>query len=242
MTAWQLLGLGAVILLGAGTQRVTGLGFALVAAPFVVLLIGPFDGVLLVNACGMITAMLVLPQVWRQVDLRRAGLLLGPALLAVVPGAWVARQVAAPVLAIIIGGMLLVALVAVLTSEKARLLQGAGGAVIAGAGSGFMSVTAGVGGPAITVYALSTRWPHQAFAATAQLIFAAMGAASVTAKGGMPALAPAVWAVVAAALGVGVLVGNRLAGRVSAHRAMKAVVLLALSGAAITIIKGVIQL
>lgn len=238
----HLVGLGVAVLVGAGVQRITGLGFALVAAPFLVLLLGPFDGVLLVNVCGVVTASLVLTQVWRDVDVRRAAVLLAPAVPAVVPGAWAARRLPAPVLAILIGGLVLAALVAVLTSERARVLRGRPGALIAGAGSGFMNVTAGVGGPAITVYAVSTGWPHRAFAATAQLIFAVLGIASLLAKGRLPSLSSAGWAVTAVGLAIGILAGNRVADRVPANRARQGVIALAIAGAAITVGKGALAL
>lgn len=253
MTWLQLTALAAAVFVGAGTQRVTGLGFALVASPFVVLLTDPFNGVLLVNLCGTLTALVVLVQVWRDVDVRRAGLLLGPAVVAVLPGAWVARNLPGPVLSVVVGGLVLAALAAVLgrgrTRRPADATPDLGGAVrdvsaslLAGAGSGFMNVTAGVGGPAITVYAISTSWPQRSFAATAQLIFATLGVASLLAKGSLPSLPAAGWALVGAGLTVGVLVGNRLSDRVPARRARQAVVALALTGAAITVVKGVVQL
>jgi uncharacterized membrane protein YfcA len=46
----------AAVVLGAGMQRITGMGFALVATPFLVLLLGPVEGVVLVNLCGAVTA------------------------------------------------------------------------------------------------------------------------------------------------------------------------------------------
>lgn len=250
VTAGHLVGLTAAVLVGAGTQRITGLGFALVASPFIVLLTDPFNGVLLVNGCGTVTALVVLVQVWRDVDTGRAGRLLVPALLTVPAGAWTARHLAAPLLAVLVGGLVLLALTAVLVSARFRRLReasgpatsGQRGALLAGAGSGFMNVTAGVGGPALTVYAISTGWPQRSFAATAQLIFAALGAASLAAKGSLPSLPPTGWIAVGAALLVGIVAGDRVAGRVPAHRARQAVVVLALAGAAVTVCKGVIQL
>ena len=98
------LGLAAAVAVGAGTQRITGLGFALVAAPFLVLLLGPFAGVLVVNVLGVAASVLVLVQVRRDVELRRGLLLSAPALVAVVPGAWVARHTAPGVLQVLVGG------------------------------------------------------------------------------------------------------------------------------------------
>jgi uncharacterized protein len=238
----QAIGLGMVVLVGAGAQRVTGLGFSLVASPFMVLLLGPFNGVLVINACGTVAASIVLTQVWRDVDLRRAVLLIGPALPAVAVGAWMARSLPAAPLAIAVGLLILVALVAVVASEKARVLRGTPGAVIAGIGSGFLNATVGAGGPAVAVYAVSIGWAQRNFAATAQLVFAALGVASLVAKGGRPSMATAGWITVAGGLLIGIVAGNHLAERVSPERAQAAVIFLAMAGAILTVVKGVIQL
>jgi uncharacterized membrane protein YfcA len=187
----QAIGLGVAVLVGAGAQRVTGLGFSLVASPFMVLLLGPFDGVLVINACGTVTSVIVLTQVWRDVDVGRAGLMIVSALPAVAVGAWMARSLPAPPLAVVLGALIIVALVAVVTSERARVLRGTPGAVVAGLGSGFFNVTVGAGGPAIAVYAVSTGWAQRRFAATAQLIFASLGVASLVAKAERPSMAAA---------------------------------------------------
>jgi uncharacterized membrane protein YfcA len=238
----QAIALGLVVLVGAGAQRVTGLGFSLVSSPFMVLLLGPFDGVLVINACGALTSLIVLTQVWSDVDLRRSGLMIVSALPAVAAGAWMARSLPAPPLAIVVGVLILVALVAVVASERARVLRGTPGVVIAGLGSGFLNVTVGAGGPAVAVYAVSTGWAQRRFAASAQLIFAALGIASLVAKGGHPSMATAGWATVAAGLVAGVLTGNHLAERVSSERAQLAVIVLAMAGAILTVIKGVVAL
>jgi uncharacterized membrane protein YfcA len=238
----QSVGLGVVVLVGAGTQRVTGIGFALVSSPFMVLLLGPFDGVLVINACGAVAALFVLTQIWRDVDVRRSALLLGPGLVAILPGAWVARSLPPPELAVVVGGLVLVTLAAVVATERARVLRGTPGAVIAGLASGFLNVTVGAGGPAIAVYAVSIEWAHRRFAATAQLIFGVLGVASLAVKGGRPSMALAGWGAVAVGLVAGIAVGNRLADRVSPERARWAVVVLAMAGAAITVCKGLIEL
>jgi uncharacterized membrane protein YfcA len=238
----QAIGLGLVVFVGATAQRVTGLGFSLVTSPYLVLLLGPFDGVLVVNACAVLTAFIVLTQVWRDVDPRRAALLIGPALPAVVAGAWTARTLPGPPLAVVVGLLILCALVAVVASEKARVLRGTPGAVAAGVGSGFLNATVGAGGPAVALYAVSSGWAQHRFAATAQLVFGVLGAASLVAKGGRPSMAVGGWATVAVGLAVGVLAGNRLSGRVRPARGRAAVIALAMAGALLTVIKGLAAL
>jgi uncharacterized membrane protein YfcA len=238
----QAIGLGVVVLVGAGAQRVTGLGFSLVSSPFMVLLLGPFDGVLVINVCGVLTSLIVLTQVWCDVDFRRAALMIVSALPAVAAGAWMARSLPAPPLAIVVGVLILLALVAVVASERARVLRGTPGAVVAGLGSGFLNVTVGAGGPAVAVYAVSTGWPQRRFAASAQLIFASLGIASLVAKGGRPSMAAAGWALVVTGLLIGIFVGNRLEKHVSPERAQLAVIGLAMAGAVLTVIKGLVEL
>ncbi|WP_198961798.1 TSUP family transporter [Pseudonocardia sp. MH-G8] len=233
--------LGTTVLVGAGTQRVTGLGFSLVSAPFLVLLLGPFTGILLANALSLGTNLVVLAQTWRAVEVRKALLLAGPALVAVVPGAWVAHTLPAPLLALTAGGLVLVALLAVLASERARVLRGTGGAITAGAASGFMNVTAAVGGPAISLYALSTGWAHGSYVATVQLYSVLLNTGSIAAKG-WPDLAPAVWLVSGCALVIGVLVGHLLARVVTPGRARTMVAALAIVGSAATVVKAVVEL
>ncbi len=232
----------AIVLVGAVTQRVSGMGFGLVSAPFLVLIMGPFIGILLTNALGLTTSLVVLTQVWRQVDLRKLALLAPPALIAIVPGAWVALNVPSAPLAIIVGSMTFSALLGVLLSERLRVFRGTAGALSAGALSGFMSVTAGAGGPAITLYAFSTGWEHQRFVGTAQLCFAITAAASLTSKGGLPDLPVAMWVVALGALLLGVLTGGRLAQHISANRARALLVALALTGSLTTVIKGITAL
>ena len=232
----------AIVLLGAVTQRVSGMGFGLVSAPFLVLILGPFVGILLTNTLGLTTSLIVLSQVWRRVDLRKLALLAPPALIAIIPGAWVALTVPSAPLAIVVGSLTFCALLGMLLSERLRVFRGTPGALSAGALSGFMSVTAGVGGPAITLYALSTRWEHRSFVGTAQLCFAITAAGSLTSKGGLPHLPITMWATALGALLLGVLVGGRVSRYIPPKRARALLVGLALAGSLTTVVKGIIDL
>ncbi|ALJ21981.1 sulfite exporter TauE/SafE family protein [Microbacterium sp. No. 7] len=243
MSEWPLLaGLGVAVFLGTATQRITGMGFALVASPFLVALLGPFEGVLVVNVFGLITAAVVFLRVFREVEYRRALLLLVPATIAAIPGAIVARTVSPPLLMIIVGGLLIVALVGSLVVRNRRLFGGKRGAVAAGFVSGFMNVTAGVGGPAISAYAIASRWPQRAFAATAQLYFCVLGGVSLLAKWSLPRLDPPQWAACAAAVICGVIVGELLSRWVSPRAARAFVVVIAFAGALLILVKGIVEI
>lgn len=241
MDAALLALVGGFVLLGATTQRVTGMGFALVASPLLVLALGPRLGVQLTQVLGFTASLLVLAQVWRSVEAKKAVLLFLPALVGILPGAWMTRALPGNMLAIVIGLLVVAALLVTVASERARVFKGAGGLVSAGFLSGFMNVTAGVGGPAVVLYALSTGWKHHHFVATVQLYFAALNAASLVAQG-LPLLDAVTWVVVAASLVLGMVAGHRLAGRTSPETARRLVVVVALLGAVAIVIKGTIAL
>lgn len=237
-----LTALGATIFLGAVMQRVSGMGFALVASPFLVALLGPFEGILVINLFGALASFVILQTVWRDVAFKKAGLILIPAAVATIPGAVVAQFVPSAVLATGIGALVLVTLVGSFFLQGNSRVMGRGGALTAGAVSGFMNVTAGVGGPAVSAYAIATRWPQREFAATAQLYFCALGAISLLAKHALPSLSWQSWVVCAAALAVGVGLGHFFSHLVSASTARVMVVVLAFVGASLIIVKGIVEL
>lgn len=237
----ELALLVAAVLLGATTQRITGMGFALMASPFLVLVLGVTDGVSTSQVLTLIASVAVLFQLWKSVEWTKAMLLILASLVGIVPGAWLARQLSAPVLAIVIGGLVIVALVAVMANDRARVFKGASGGAMAGMLSGFMNVTAGVGGPPIVLYKLSTNWAHGPYVATVQVYFIGLNIASLAA-GGTPELDAATWTCAVAALCGGLLLGDRLARRVSDGHARVAIVVVALGGAAATIVKGLLDL
>ena len=63
------LGMALSVCIGAVSQRATGMGFALLSAPFLVLVLGPLQGILAVNAASVLANSLILVQVWRDVEL-----------------------------------------------------------------------------------------------------------------------------------------------------------------------------
>lgn len=236
MTELVLLPLGVIA--GALTQRVTGIGFALVCAPLLVLIAGPFEGVVLSNLLGLVVSLVVFVSVWRDTEWRTCLLLVVPALVTIPIGAWVARTVPPAPLMVIIGTTVILALGAVVMSERARVLRGTTGAVAAGGASGFMNVTAGVGGPAIVLYAVSTGWEHRKFVATFQMYAVITNLASLLAKGGLPRIAPSALVVSFVALAVGLAGGELLSRRVDHAVARSVAIGLAIAGATFTVVKG----
>ena len=237
--------LGAVVM-GAGMQRITGMGFALVAAPFLVLLLGPVEGVVLVNMCGAVTAGAIIFRVVRDIDWKRYVLLTASALLGIIPAAFLIRLVPPAVLEIGIGVILavgltvLLALKSVTLPARRRYLFTAGGCVHEPAQA------AGVGGPAVSMYSIATRWQHKSFAATMQPYFFTIGTFSLiskalTAPATFPALPWGMWVAVGVACLGGLVLGDIASKYVPARAAQILLIILAYLGAAATIVRGVLD-
>ena len=154
--------------MGASLQRVGGLGFALIAAPFLVLLLGPHAGITLTNLLTFIVSATTFVAMRSHVDTHRAKLLVPSGLVGVVPGFVAINYMSAGPLMVVEGGLIILGLA--MTRLPWRLTEGVHYQTTAyGLASGFMTVTAGVGGPALAVYAMMTDWKRQEFVATAQL-------------------------------------------------------------------------
>lgn len=247
-TLMVLAVIGAVVVVGACLQRVSGLGLGLLGAPVLSLLLGPVVGVLIVNVLAAINAVFQSAAVWRDIDWRRF-LLLGPVMLAgAVPGAWVVHNVSNDVLQILVGAIVLIGLLATSAMPKRVTVDGTGVALAAGAAGGFMNTLAGIAGPAITVYAQAARWSQKAFQATLQPLFLLSGVLSVLVKEIsatehiIPDVPWSVWGIGLAGMLVGLWAGTRLSGRVPALTARRIALGLAVGGALVTLVRGIMAL
>jgi len=229
------------VLLGALTQRATGLGLALVGAPFLVAILGPRDGVSFGNALQVLLCAVVLARTWRGTDLRSAGLLLAGALVTVPLGAWVVGVLPEGPLLVVVGLLAIGAVVVSLVPRLGGWMNGTPGAVGAGAVAGFVNAAAGVGGPMISGFALARRWSTDVLVPSAQLVLLVINLLALLGKG-VPRLAPAVWGTGLVALAVGVVLGDVVHRRLDPVTARRAVVVLALMGGLATVVRGLLTL
>ncbi|UKA64547.1 sulfite exporter TauE/SafE family protein [Arthrobacter sp. FW306-04-A] len=235
------------VLMGSAMQRLTGLGFALVAAPFLVLLIGPVNGVILVNICGALTSAAVLARVFRHVQWGKYAILAPSALIGIIPGAVIVQYVPTAWLELLVGALVILSLTVGLALRAPRRRTGLRPLVLAGSMSGLMNTTAGVGGPALSVYAIMSRWEQITFAATMQPYFLTIGITSVTAKlltqpSSMPQLPPWIWVSMGAAIILGLFAGEALAKRMPSQSARRLMVLLAYVGSVAAAARGIWEL
>jgi uncharacterized membrane protein YfcA len=237
-----------VVVAGALAQRLAGLGFGLLVSPVLVVLLGPFDGVMIINLCGAASSLLILSRVWRHVEWRRYFGLAASALTGVVPGAWLASNVPEAPLEICIGVLLILGLLASQRLNRSSWRASGPAPMMAlGFSSGLMNAAAGVGGPAITAYAIVTRWEQRGFGATLQPYFITTGLSSLLSKylfsgGHLPALEGWQWLGILAAMILGIVAGDLLSGRVQPGFVRKIVVVIAYAGAVSTVSKGVLEL
>jgi uncharacterized membrane protein YfcA len=234
--------LAGVVLLGAVTQRVAGIGFGLVASPLLVLLLGPLQGIVVTNVFGLATALVAFLGTIRAVEYRRILPIAAAAVAAIIPGALLARAIAGPTLQIVAGCLVLVALSISVFARRIRGLDRWPGLVAAGALGGFMNVLAGVGGPAVTAYAIASRWEHRAFATSIQGYLVIVCAASLLMRGTLPTLTVVEWLAMLAALAGGVLVGRWAQRHVQPRAGRIACVTVATLGGLAVITAGVLDL
>jgi uncharacterized membrane protein YfcA len=230
--------LPVIVLLGSCVQWLTGMGFALVAVPALILLLGPSDGVVLANCAAGAISVVGLADGWRRVRLAALVPLCAAAACTVPAGTWLTRQLPEPVLLLVMGGLVTGAVLLVMRGAQVPALRGTRGAVAAGAVGGFMNSAAGVGGPPMSLYAVNAGWTVREFVPNAMFYGVVVNAFSV-ASNGVPELSGGRWASVVAAMVVGGVIGRGLAGRLAEERARLLVLLLALGGGVTAAGKGV---
>lgn len=237
------------VFVGALLQRVTGMGFALVSGPFIVLILAPVPGVVLVNLCGVVSAMIVFSRTWRDIHWKQSGVLIAGSIVGTIPGALLATRMPSSALHIFIGVLIVGSLAASLFLS--RLLDpiafNSRNAFMFGIGSGAMNASAGMGGPFLSSYAVLSRWEQRTFAASIQPVFIVVGIASIVSKlvldsHAWPQLSPEVWLALAVSLALGQIVGDFSARKVPTNVARLVMLSLAMLGGVLTIIKGVAEL
>ncbi|MBM0238266.1 sulfite exporter TauE/SafE family protein [Micromonospora sp. ATA32] len=225
------------VAVGATMQRATGLGFALVAAPFLVVILGPFSGVTLANLLSAVINLIVLCATARALRRRLAVQMIAGVILALPLGVWVVRELPGPVLLVGIGLITAGSVAWVAVGQTMPFLRHRGGAMASGFASGFFNITAGTGGPPLAVYAVSTDWEHRSFVPTVQLVGLVTNVLSLAAKG-TPVLSRTLLLACGAAMLAGIGGGHCLERWLPESATRRWVMALALAGSVIAIVKG----
>jgi len=234
----------AAVFVGAATQRIAGMGFAMMVAPFVILAFGPLQGVVLVNLCGATAAFITVFSLRSGIRWATFWWLLVSSLLGVGIGLLLVRALDVPTFQTVVGVVLILAIVgSTLVARTSLHVAGLRWTLAAGVTTGALVSSAGIGGPPMSIYAVLSRWEQRSFAATMQpytaaISLVAVAASLLTAPRSWPSLSTVEWLLVAAAIIGGLLVGGLLSRVVSPRVGRVIVVVLALVGAVITLVSG----
>ncbi|HEV7864394.1 MAG TPA: TSUP family transporter [Acidimicrobiia bacterium] len=233
MTAPALLAALAVAV-GVTAQAVTGFGFSLVSAPFLIAAYRAPTGVQLTLLLSMAVNVAVLAREHRDADRRAALLLLAPALVAVVPAAYAVRRLSPGPLTVAAGVVCLAAVAALAAGRHLHRVTGRTGAALVGGLSGAMNVVAGISGPPVVLFALNAEWPPERVRPTMQLFFLGLNALTLVSLGWPDRLPVGLVAAFACGLAGGVF----LAGRPSSAAVRSLTLVIAAAGSALAIARG----
>ena len=232
------LATSAAAFTGAFFQRLSGIGFSLLAAPLLVIANGPQQGIRLVNSLTLVVSVTVLISSAKDIDVVKAKRLVPAGVLGALPGLALSRVLPSGPLEVTVGAIIGFSLTAIILTPDLRISPRMWHTVVAGAASGFTSATAGAGGPALAVYAVATRWPQKSFAATAQISFSVQAAVALGVRG-LPQIAPHQLGIVLLAVLSGLVLGQFATGLVLLSQARRVAVVLAALATASTIIVGI---
>lgn len=243
MTPLDLTLVGIALLAGAMSQRVTGMGFGLVSIPLLVLVMGPAEGVLLSNVVAATSAAVMCLTVWRDIDWTIVARLGVPALVGLIPGLAIVMVASGPVLSIVVGASVVIALTSSLIVARRAVSVSPTRVAWAGGGiAGFMSALAGLGGPGLVIYRVLTDWDQRSFAASVQPLFCLLSLIAAGMKmflGTQLPASPIFLGLAAGGLVVGHLLGLLIKRWMSIGMVRTAVLVIAYAGAVSVVTSGV---
>ena len=228
------------VLVGAVAQSVSGIGFVLVCGPLLVAALGPDEGVRLAVVLSLLVNGAMLARTWRYADLRTALLLLAPAAVATPVAARVLRSAPDRLAEGLAGASAVIGAVALATGLRWRAARGRAGAVLAGVVSAAMNVAAGIGGPAIALYAGNAGWPATAMRSTAQIYFVGLNVVALVSLG-LPHVGGALLTGCLGALALGLPFGAAVARRIPEPAARRLTLALAALGGLVVLVRSIVS-
>jgi uncharacterized membrane protein YfcA len=222
------------VLVGAVAQAVTGFGFSLVSAPFLVAAYGAPDGVQLNLVLSSGLNVLLVAYGWRHLERRAVVRLLVPAAVATVAVGALVRGSRSDGLTVLAGVLCLLGVAAVARGRTLHRLTGRTGTLAVGGVSGAINVVAGIGGPPVVLFGTTAGWPPEVARPTLQTFFLGINVIALATLG-LPDRLP--WAVVAGGA-IGLLLGRAAARRLSADQVRTWVLLIAAAGSLLAVVRG----
>lgn len=244
----MLIGILVLSFIATALQRITGLGFAMLLAPFAVVALGTHQGIMITMVLATIASLLMIPPMWRDIDWPKVWWVVIPAVISIPLASWLGTLLNASLVYFLVGVLVILGLgAALLMPTTSRPIAGRTAQTIAGIGAGAGGALAGVGGPAMTIYGVLSRWPVASFAASLQPIWVLISVATLASRyfiqgSTIPVLSWWAWGLTAIGIAVGMFVGQRALGKVNDRVVFGIVVALAMIGAVLSMATGIIEL
>src|SRR5690625_6284387 len=89
----MVIGILLLSFIATALQRITGLGFAMLSAPFAVVALGTHQGIMLITLLAVVASLLMLPSMWRDIDWSRVAWIGVPATAWIVLAAWLGAHI-----------------------------------------------------------------------------------------------------------------------------------------------------
>lgn len=241
MTWFALTLLCVSLMAGVISERVVGLGLSLVAAPLLVVAIGPVDAVRLLVLLALpinLGNTLLLHRSVRWSEVIKIAI---PAVLLMPVFAFGVQHAPRTLLTVLAGLACVGAAVLIASGRQVYGLRGTGGAVAAGAASAALNSIAGLSGPPVALYAANAGWQSDRLRGNLQAYFLALDLVAIPSLG-LPHLA--VEGLLAAAISatVGFVSGALLAGWISERAVRWAVLAASAAGGLSAIVFGMVSL
>ena len=237
MEPWLFAFVIAVVLVAGTAQTVTGFGFALVAVPFLIIVLEPEQVVVLTSLLALSNSALVAVRVLDRVPWRTVGRMLAGSLLGMPFGLMV--LLFAPDEALRIGvGVASIVMAIALGSGMSFGAAGYRGELIAGATSGVLNTSTSMNGPPVVLYLADQRLPPHEFRGALSSYFFISGLISIgafAASGVFTWTAVALAAAALPAVFVASAIGHALAGRVSQQHFRRLVFALLIATASVAV-------
>jgi hypothetical protein len=222
------------VLFGAVAQAVTGFGFSLVSAPFLVAAYGAPTGVQLNLVLSTGLNLFLLAGGRKHLDARSAGRLLVPAVVATVVVGSLIRGSHDDRLTVAAGLLCLVGVGAVWRGRTLARITGTAGTIVVGTLSGAINVAAGIGGPPVVLFGTTAGWPPEVARPTLQAFFLGINAVGLVTLGAPEQLPLGV----VGAAAVGMVLGWRATRRLHADQVRVAVLVVAAAGSLLAVVRG----
>ena len=152
-----------IVVVASAVSGLTGFGISVVGVPVLLVIYNPATVVVLIASIGLFVNAVIVQDSWREVDLRSVLMLMPWAVFGVFLGTEVLTRLNAEYIRLSVG--LIVVLSAVLLLREVSLpgAKGLWGTVVAGATSGALSTSTGIGGPPIVLLFAARNLPKIQF-------------------------------------------------------------------------------